>query len=348
MPAVESVLKQTYGNFELLLINDGSSDGATGHLGGVRDSRIRLMGDERSLGLTLRLNQGLAAAEGRYVARMDADDICALDRIERQVLAMESDDCLAVVGTAVAYIDDRGRVIGAPRRAPSEHHQITWRFLTSNCMVHPSTMLRSAVIKQQGYSPSYPVAQDFELWLRLSARGFRFANLPEVLLLLRRHRGSVSAARHEDQLEFASRALVEYARSRFGVDIGANEARGLVNPPMFAAGIGHASGGTFDILQAMAANLVGRQGLEADSAFASFVRDDVCFYAIRYLIRSIARRSSEAPPRDVVGLGAAINAVFLDLPRTARVSLKYVVDELSDTLSGRRVAQTIQRRSGGL
>jgi glycosyltransferase involved in cell wall biosynthesis len=348
MPAVESVLKQTYDHLELLLIDDGSSDGGASRLGRIGDPRIRLMGDQRSLGLTTRLNQGIAAAEGRYVARMDADDICALNRLERQVSAMESDERLAVVGTAVAYIDSGGRVIGAPRRPPSDHHQITWRLLTSNCMVHPSTMLRSSVIKQHGYSPSYPVAQDFELWLRLAARGFRFANLPEILLLLRRHTGNVSTARREEQLQFSASALVEYAQSFFGVDIDADTARGLVDPPIITAEIGRAPAGPFDVLHSMAVNLARRQNLAGDSTFANFVRDDISFYAIRYLIRSLTRSSVGTSRLDVVGLRAAVNTVASNLPRAAWVSMKYAVDKLSATSSGRRIAGTIVGRGGVL
>ena len=339
--ALGSILRQTYAPFEVLLINDGSTDDSLSIIEGFRDSRLSIVGDDQKRGLAFRLNQGISAANGKYIARMDADDICAERRLELQVARMESDGDLAVLGTAGAFIDSAGMVTGAPRESPLDDHQIKWRLLTSNCILHPSVMVRATVLNEHRYSTDYPVAQDFELWLRLAAADYRFANLPEVLMLVRRHNFAVSTVRRREQVEYAAKALVAYLTGRFGLPVSLNLAAALVEPPLLSEEKSLTGTSPFGVLGEAAARLlnplgIGRAG-RADRTL-DYIDDDVLFYALRYLFRASKCRPAGTSLRDVVGFNDALRAILLRLPRAARITSKHFLAQRRVVSAGEMIA----------
>lgn len=199
-PSVESILAQTLRDFELLVIDDGSSDGSGEFLAHVADARLRLWCNEKNLGLTRSLKLGVEMARGDYLARMDADDIAHPERLVRQAAFLDEHTDVGIVGSACRMIDERGRARGE-YRVPLSNLHIRWTSLLANPFAHPTVMLRREVLTQHelNYNEAYETAQDYELWTRM-LRHARGANLSEPLLQYRQRPG-VTRARREAQLQ---------------------------------------------------------------------------------------------------------------------------------------------------
>lgn len=209
--AMDSVLAQTFGDFECVVIDDGSRDGSLAILREYesRDGRLRLI-SRPNKGLTVSLNEGLAACRGEFVARMDADDVCLPERFEKQVAFLRADADVVVVGASVELVDPYGVHIGLVNY-PTDHAAIDTRLLKGEggVLPHPATMLRlSAVRAVGGYREQFNNSEDLDLWLRLAEAG-RVANLSDVLLKYRRDLGSVSHTKRDNQLRMKGTILNE-------------------------------------------------------------------------------------------------------------------------------------------
>lgn len=195
--AVDSILGQTLTDFELIVIDDGSTDG-TGTILAERaagDPRVRLV-SRPNRGLTPTLNEGLAAARADYVAIMNADDVALPERLERQAAYLDAHPTVAAVGSQTRLIladGTAGPAVSLPQ-APAEVRA----FLTkASPLAHPAVMFRrAAVIAAGGYRPRIEPAEDYDLWLRLAER-HDLANLPQVLLHYRVHGGQATAGGFE-------------------------------------------------------------------------------------------------------------------------------------------------------
>jgi GT2 family glycosyltransferase len=233
-PAIESILSQTFTDFEFLIFDDGSTDRSVEIVSRYadRDSRIRLF-PRPHVGYTRWLNEGLSLARGEFVARMDADDIALPSRLERQVDHLRrAGDCVAV-GSSVYLIDSDAAPICEHRYDP-DHESIDGGHIAGefNMILHPAcTFRRSALLAVGGYREEFHTAEDYDLFLRLAEVG-RLANLPEILLHYRKHHGSVNVRQHLDQAHRGTRALEE-ARTRRGMPPVSHEV--VVDPPSLAA-----------------------------------------------------------------------------------------------------------------
>ncbi len=191
-PALASVLAQTFTDFEFIIINDGSTDNSweTIQAHAQKDSRIRAF-RQAGQGLVPTLNRGLAKARGRYLARMDSDDICLPSRLEAQTAALDARPGLGVVGCAVLTINEQGEVTG---QQTYPHGQgLPKRLLRGSLLCHPAIMGRTELFRQAGgYRAYYQHCEDYDLWLRLSALA-ELDNLTAPLLLYREHGGSVTS-----------------------------------------------------------------------------------------------------------------------------------------------------------
>ncbi len=230
--AIDSILRQTHAHLELIVIDDGSSDGSAAIAASFTDPRLRVVRNERNLGLVATLNRGIGLARGEFIARMDADDVAAPERLALQLQRMIEDPDLAVLGTNITYADATGRVVGRPRSLPCGPALVRWRLLRGTCLYHPTVMLRRAALGDERYSPEYIHAEDYDLWLRLSRR-HRLDNLPQSLLLHRRHGQSVSARHLESQLDSAARSLRGHVQERYGLALTPGQARALLDPRAF-------------------------------------------------------------------------------------------------------------------
>jgi len=201
--AVESLLTQTFGDFELLIVDDGSTDGTGAFLARLGDPRVQVLRQARA-GLTVSLNRALRAARGELIARMDADDAAAPDRLCQQVEFLDRHAEVGLLGTGCVEVTAGGEVVRTIR-PPASDPAIRAELIRSNPFVHSSVLLRRAVLDRVGgYDELLPVAQDYDLWLRV-ARVTAMANLPEPLLTRRLLPGRVSHARDAERLRAEAR-----------------------------------------------------------------------------------------------------------------------------------------------
>lgn len=190
--AIDSILAQSWRDFELIIVNDASTDGTEAIIRGYDDRRLISTKNDRNLGVPGSLNRGLALAKGKFIARMDADDIALPDRLEKQVRYLESRPEIGLLGTAVMRIDETGKDLGA-YAPPADPWATRWKALWSNPHIHPTVMVRAEALAGQSYREEPKAAEDYELWSRLIfERGIRTANLAEPLLRYRQHVGSVT------------------------------------------------------------------------------------------------------------------------------------------------------------
>ena len=198
--AVESILAQSFTDFELILINDGSTDGSGAILRDLaaHDTRIVLV-ERPNNGFISALNEGIERARADLIARMDADDVAMPERFALQYARMIEEPELAVLGGSMRLMDKAGNIIGLTEYplTPKE----TARSVEDGCPVSNATVImrRDAVLKTGGYRRAFLYCEDYDLWLRMSELGYAIANLPQPLLNCRKHDTNVSAVHWEVQ-----------------------------------------------------------------------------------------------------------------------------------------------------
>jgi glycosyltransferase involved in cell wall biosynthesis len=205
--AVESILSQTYRDYEFVIVDDGSTDKTPEILAAYasRDERVRVLHHENK-GRAASLNIGIGLAKGKYIARMDADDVALPHRLEEQVEFMERHPEVGMLGGAFELISTRGRVLKTVR-FPSEDSEIRSVILTYNPICHPTVVMRKDVaMASGGYRKALLDADDYDLWLRISERS-QLANLEKCVLRYRIHSRQVSIQnmRHQKMSVLAAR-----------------------------------------------------------------------------------------------------------------------------------------------
>ena len=212
--AVRSVLAQTAGDLELIVVDDGSRDGTQALLAEIRDPRLVVLTSDERRGLAGSLNRALDQARGRYVARLDADDLALPQRLEHQVARLRAGG-LGVVGSSVIAIDGAGRP-GALHDMPLDPVSVRWHALFSSPFYHPTVLFDRALVDRLGlrYDERYRESEDYELWVRL-LEATDGANLAEPLVLYRVHAGQATQRRRglqrSFQLEVALRGIAALA-----------------------------------------------------------------------------------------------------------------------------------------
>ncbi len=201
--AVESILGQTFTDFEFVIVDDGSSDGSREMIEryAAADSRIVVLVNEENIGLTRSLNRGLDAARGRYLARQDADDVALPQRLARQVEYLDRHLSTGLVCSGIEVMDRDGRTL-ARKLPPESDRGIKAELLIKNHVIwHTTVMARLAEIRQAGgYDPAIRYAQDYDLWWRMG-RSTGFGGLGEVLVRWRSNPESISIRSRREQLE---------------------------------------------------------------------------------------------------------------------------------------------------
>ena len=217
--AIESILGQSFGDFEYLIIDDASTDCTSAILReyAMADKRIRLISNESNLGLSRSLNRGLEQAKGLYIARMDADDIARPERFATQHAWLKEHPEILVLGSAIQMIDENGEQLPS-EPPPLSSAQMRWNSFFGRQFVvcHPTVMARRELFERFGVYAELPTSQDLELWGRLICiEPYPIANLSEVLLDYRVHSDSVSEKQNELQLETSNRVRLDTINRTF-------------------------------------------------------------------------------------------------------------------------------------
>ena len=223
-PAMDSLLAQTFSDFELIVIDDGSKDSSPAMLRAYasRDPRVKVTVRENK-GLTKTLNEAFRQSRGEFLARMDCDDVALPDRFARQVEALRADPGLVCVGGNFQLIDGDGRALTVLVPPPDDATIQKKALAGHGAICHPTAMIRRGALERiNGYDESFKTAQDLDLWLRIGEVG-RLGNVPHTVLQFRLHEGSVSETKRHEQRQSARRAC-ENAWKRRGIADGTFEA----------------------------------------------------------------------------------------------------------------------------
>lgn len=217
--AIDSILSQTFERLELIVVDDGSTDSTAEIARGwaSRDGRVEVISREAK-GLSASLNEGVQACRGRFIARMDADDISLPFRIQRQVSELERLR-VDVIGAWIRYVggSDNGQI----EEYPTSDADIKFRMLLKSALAHPAVLARASVFRSYPYSSEFESAEDYELWTRMAIAGVTFANIPEVCLLYRVHEGQVTSKSAVKQIDTASEVAGAYGAALFSLRPGA-------------------------------------------------------------------------------------------------------------------------------
>lgn len=220
-PALDSILAQTFGDFELIAVDDGSKDNSLSILNDYasRDARVRVI-SRPNTGIVGALTDGIAAARAPLIARMDGDDLSLPQRFEKQITYLNAHPECVLLGTQVLLIDDEGAPIRIKGETRFTHDEIDYAHLNRSWpVVHPTVMMRrSAIDAVGGYREEFKWLEDLDLFLRLAEVG-KLANLPDVLLHYRMHLSSVCHTHKDAQAELRVK-LYAQTRQRRGLPAG--------------------------------------------------------------------------------------------------------------------------------
>jgi len=199
--AIDSILNQSFQNFELIIIDGGSDDNTLRIIHGYKDKRIRIIEQGKKTPLIESLNQGIYEAKGNIIARQDADDLSHSQRLAKQYAMFCFYRDLAVLGTFYCTIDKDGRVL---KKKFLKRHVTFADLKEGNQLCHGSIMFRKDIVLKEGlYDPLFQTCEDYELYCRLSLKGYKIANLNEFLYYLRLHESSVSTVKWQEQILYA-------------------------------------------------------------------------------------------------------------------------------------------------
>jgi hypothetical protein len=285
--ALDSVFAQTYRGFELVLVDDASTDQIDEVLDMHGDPRLRVLRRMERGGTAVALNDGLAEARGRYVALMHADDVSLRDRLARQISFLERHAEVGIVGGNQQPVDVDGRAAGPVTRLPTLPGHIRWMLHVHNCLNHPTIMARRDLLHDLGgYRPEAVPAEDYALWVD-AMEATRIANVDDVVLRYRVHPGSASSTR-PDEMEARALTAAMGALSRLlGAPPDLPAVRVLRDPPQAEtapiADVREAA----SLLWRFTAAIVDAGGLDRDER-AAVGRSAASWFS--HLVRATARR----------------------------------------------------------
>lgn len=224
--SLESVWAQTFSDFEFIVVEDASSDTTPEILHAIRDPRLKIISNEQNLGLTRSLNVGLKHCRGTYIARLDADDLCAPERLACQVAFLEAHPEVGLLGSAFDRVQPHtgGRVT---EREPQGETEMRWWIHFGNIFAHSSVMFRKSLVEQGGYDEAFRYAQDFALWSSFAPRT-RWAKLDQPLVSLIEHPGQISDRRKSEQQHCSEVISLRNIENRLGEPITGRQRQTMV------------------------------------------------------------------------------------------------------------------------
>lgn len=200
--AINSILNQTYSDLEMIIVLDSPDNETLLKIlkeYTYKDARVKLLINDRNIGLAMSLNRAIEVAQGEYLARMDADDISKPERLERELEYLIKNG-LDVVSCVVDKIDENGNVWGEIKPFNNRPEVIKDLLEIQNVIIHPTVLMRTDIIKSVGGYRNFPSCQDYDLWLRLVTNHNKIGIINENLFQFRKHRDSVTATRRYNQI----------------------------------------------------------------------------------------------------------------------------------------------------
>ncbi len=214
--AIESILSQSYKDFELLIINDASNDQTVKIVNSFKDTRIRLIHNLQRLGLAATRQRGNEEAKGELIAFLDSDDTAHRERLEKQVRFLGKNKEIAAVGNWVGVIDEKGRRTGHIWRHATSESVIPSILLFRNCFTQSSMMVRKKCLIEFGYRADYWAAPDYDLWSRMIGK-YKMVNIGEVLTYYRAYKESMSY-RKEKEIKYCTQKIMAENIERLGLE----------------------------------------------------------------------------------------------------------------------------------
>lgn len=221
--AIESIRNQTYQNWELIIIDDSSTDNSLKVMKCIKDDRIKIFKNNVNMGISYSLNKGLQIANGKYVARMDSDDISKPDRLYQQYMFLCTHPEVDVLGTDINLVNINGNIIKHYRYNENDNEIKTDLFFGKTPLAHPTIMFRKEIVKrvELKYDSKMDYAEDYDLYCRYS-NNLTYANLVEPLLDYRQHRESVSFS-HQEMQRICARNSLRNHLFRLGLNFNEQE-----------------------------------------------------------------------------------------------------------------------------
>lgn len=214
---LRSILNQEGVIFEVLAINDGSTDSSLSILKSCKDNRLKIIENFQNKGLIYSLNKAIELAQAPYIARIDADDVCLPGRFLKQYMYLENNPSIDVVGSHSEYIDSEDRLLKNHKGLSVADDQIKQHLLFGNIISHPSVMIRSDIFLNYKFEMKYYVAEDYGLWVNLVTDGKLIHIIKEPLIRYRRHKGNISRLKTKEK--FASiRKIIQFQFDKYGLE----------------------------------------------------------------------------------------------------------------------------------
>lgn len=215
--AVDSILNQTFSDFEFIIIDDGSTDSTPVILRSFSDTRIKLITHPTNQGIVSSLNEGIIASKGRYIARMDSDDISVSNRLELQLQFLENNPDYGLCAGNIVTIDEQNKVISSPWW---KHNNlpIAWSLVWNNVIPHPTVMLRASTIPALAYRESF-LSEDYDLWLRM-LKSSKIVRLDDVHIKYRLHPAKIgSPTSNRKSMDAAYRSNVAWINANLNLKV---------------------------------------------------------------------------------------------------------------------------------
>ncbi len=205
--AIESILNQTFTDFEFIIIDDCSTDGSLEIIKSYDDKRIILIENEFNKGYVFGLNYAISIARGKYIARMDSDDISVSYRFKRQFDFLEENTRVTICGSFMEIVHNY-----EPINYPISHDEIKVQFLDNSCLAHPSVMFRKSFIIENNliYDENMTPAEDYDLWTKIASINAFFSNIPERLVKYRVHENQISSIKETQRIRNADQIKISY------------------------------------------------------------------------------------------------------------------------------------------
>ncbi|MFC1623858.1 glycosyltransferase family 2 protein [Candidatus Omnitrophota bacterium] len=214
---MDSVLNQTFRDFEFLIVNDCGADSSKDIINSYKDNRIKMIENDKNIGQVRSLNIGLDRASGEYIARIDQDDVLMPNRLARESDFLDKRQDIALVGTWGKVIDEKSVIFGRDCVPVRNEEIIANIFFVGYFIMHPSVLFRKEPVMDVGkYNESLFFAEDYDLWARLSLKKYKLANIPEFLIKVRHHRERTSRQFHQTQLNNTYISILNFIRVIMG------------------------------------------------------------------------------------------------------------------------------------